>query len=497
MIRKNRLFVVLVIWILAVTSIFPEASGSRPRLAAFGFNNLTGDGRFDLPAEASTETLALSMRMLGMYDVVFSNMVLRNGNIERLSDYCAQESVDFVLFGDLSPSGKDSWQFRLSVFDRASGSVTITKTASCESVLGVFEATDQLMISVLTAITGRHIGFGSLEFVNTGDALDFEVDVDGFFLARNPSVVDRLPDGTHRVQVFQGTGQVRNEVSAQDVTIVEGKPVKVSFALEKAKEPAPEILVRTVYLESGSDTPTMTKVRGGTPAKRWSYGPVADFSMSLTEVTQTQYRKIMDKNPSAFNGVNLPVENLTWYDAIAFCNALSVSEGLEVAYTFEDKDVVWNTKANGYRLPTEAEFVYASRGGADGGRFKYPGGDEIGELAWGMWNSSGKTHYVAQKKPNEFGFYDLGGNVSEWCWLGAKRNKKAELPEKIVGEYFITYDVYKNRLPSNKACVMMGGSYLNDNPESFEIGKNLSTKLTEFWDPRKNGVGFRVCRNAE
>ena len=109
MIRKNRLFVVLVIWILAVTSIFPEAAGSRPRLAAFGFNNLTGDGRFDLPAEASTETLALSMRMLGMYDVVFSNMVLRNRNIDLLSDYCALDNFDVVLLQYISQCGKYPW----------------------------------------------------------------------------------------------------------------------------------------------------------------------------------------------------------------------------------------------------------------------------------------------------------------------------------------------------------------------------------------------------
>ncbi|HOT63313.1 MAG TPA: SUMF1/EgtB/PvdO family nonheme iron enzyme, partial [Treponemataceae bacterium] len=370
MMKKASLLAALTIWILAAGSLFPEPAGSRPRLAAFGFNNLTGDARFDLPAEASTETLALSMRMLGIYDVAFSDMILRNGSIERLADYCARESVDFVLFGDISPSGKDSWKFRLSVFDRASGSVTITKTAACAGVLGVFDATDRLMVSVLTAITGRHVGFGSLAFVNTGDALDFEVDVDGFFLARNPATVDRLLDGTHRVQVYQGTGQVRTEVYAQDVTITEGKTATVSFALEKAKEPAPEVLVRTVYLESGSDIPTMTRVRGGTPAKRWSYGPVADFYMSLTEITQTQYRKVMDKNPSVFNGVNLPVENLSWYEAVEFCNALSRSEGLELAYALEDKDVVWNTKANGYRLPTEAEFVFASLGGAEGGRFK-------------------------------------------------------------------------------------------------------------------------------
>jgi len=350
------------------------------------------------------------------------------------------------------------------------------------------------MVSVLTAITGRHVGFGSLAFINTGDALDFEVDVDGFFLARNPASVDRLLDGKHRVQVFQGTGQVRTEVYAREVTIAEGKVATVSFALEKAKEPAPEVLVRTVYLESGSDTPAMMKIKGGTPAKRWSYGPVADFYMSQTEITQTQYRKIMDKNPSAFNGGNLPVENLSWHDAIEFCNALSRREGLEPAYTLEDKDVVWNTKANGYRLPTEAEFAYASRGGAESGDRKYPGRDEIGELAWIKGNSAGKTHYVAGKKPNELGFYDLAGNVSEWCWFGAQPDKKGELPDRIVGEFFNTFHPKKfTRYPNNKACVAMGGSYLNDDPSSFTIGKITHNKLIE----EVRATGLRVCRNAE
>ena len=133
-------------------------------------------------------------------------------------------------------------------------------------------------------------------------------------------------------------------------------------------------------------------------------------------------------------------------------------------------------------------------GGAESGDRKYPGRDEIGELAWIKGNSAGKTHYVAGKKPNELGFYDLAGNVSEWCWFGAQPDKKGELPDRIVGEFFNTFHPKKfTRYPNNKACVAMGGSYLNDDPSSFTIGKITHNKLIE----EVRATGLRVCRNAE
>jgi formylglycine-generating enzyme required for sulfatase activity len=119
---------------------------------------------------------------------------------------------------------------------------------------------------------------------------------------------------------------------------------------------------------------------------------VSSFFMDKTEVTQVQYRKVMGKNPSNFSGCDdCPVEQVTWYDANAYAQKV------------------------GKRLPTEAEWEYAARGGNKSKGYTYSGSNTIGSVAWYNGNSSSKTHPVAQKQPNELGLYDMSGNVWEWC----------------------------------------------------------------------------------
>jgi len=140
---------------------------------------------------------------------------------------------------------------------------------------------------------------------------------------------------------------------------------------------------------------------------------VDSFYMDRYEVTQDVYRKLQISDPSHFKGSSLPVEQKTWIDAVRFCNIRSYEEGLELCY---DEDTLeCNFEANGYRLPTEAEWEYACRAGKT---TSYSFGDDPNELsryAWFIPNAGHKTQKVGRRKPNPWRLYDMHGNVAEWC----------------------------------------------------------------------------------
>jgi len=150
----------------------------------------------------------------------------------------------------------------------------------------------------------------------------------------------------------------------------------------------------------------------------------SSFLMSRTEVTQAQFTAVMGYNPSHFDGEDLPVEQVSWDEAVAYCNALSELEGLTPCYSDTGMNTVCDWTANGYRLPTEAEWEYACRAGTTTDYFtgemthesNTPLDYALNAAGWYGGNSGGESHPVACKWPNDFGLYDLHGNVWEWCW---------------------------------------------------------------------------------
>jgi formylglycine-generating enzyme required for sulfatase activity len=138
------------------------------------------------------------------------------------------------------------------------------------------------------------------------------------------------------------------------------------------------------------------------------------FAMASTHVTQGQYLAVMGVNPSHFTGdLNRPVESITWFNAVRYCNTLSTLVGYDMAYD----TITWvlDTSKNGFRLPTEAQWEYACRAGTTTEYWWGADTAGMGACTWSIYNSDSTTHPVASKSANAFGLYDITGNVWQWC----------------------------------------------------------------------------------
>jgi formylglycine-generating enzyme required for sulfatase activity len=242
--------------------------------------------------------------------------------------------------------------------------------------------------------------------------------------------------------------------------------------------------------------PGMIRVEGGTflmgsteeaykANERVHEVTLSSFFIAETEVTQAFWKAVMGNNPSRFAGDERPVDSVSWFDAVRFCNALSEKEGLAPAYVISGNTVSWDTSAGGYRLPTEAEWEYAARGGILGalspealGRAFYSGGEDPEALGWFNTNSGKTSHPVKSKAPNELGLYDMSGNVWEWCW-------------DYFGEYPQGPATDPAGLAEGGRRVLRGGAWFTP--------VNLLRVTNRYWNApafKTNSVGFRLARNG-
>jgi formylglycine-generating enzyme required for sulfatase activity len=248
-----------------------------------------------------------------------------------------------------------------------------------------------------------------------------------------------------------------------------------------------------VYVEGGSFQ--MGSADGENNEKPLREVSVSPFFIGKYEVTQDQWREVMGYDNSYFTGTALPVERVSWYEAVEFCNKLSLKEGLSPCYVIDSEDYdpynkstsddlkwivscVWT--ANGYRLPTEAEWEYAARGGSRGRGYLYSGSDSLGAVAWYEENSGWSSQPIGTKAPNELGVHDLTGNVQEWCWDWYGR------------DYYADGQNSDPRGPeSGSYRVLRGGSWFNN-----DYNCRNAVRYYFIADCQYFYFGFRVARSA-
>ncbi|MCC6413236.1 MAG: formylglycine-generating enzyme family protein [Saprospiraceae bacterium] len=213
---------------------------------------------------------------------------------------------------------------------------------------------------------------------------------------------------------------------------------------------------------------------------------VAPFYIGAYEVTFEEYDNFcresgrLQPTDNGWGRGDMPVINIGWYDAVAYCNWLSKQQRLKPVYTIDGFNVSADWSANGYRLPLESEWEYAARGARKGQTWQFSGSGNADEVAWFRNNAADKPHAIGLKRPNELGLYDMSGNVAEWCWnwmapYPNTREKAAELAEGSA-EFLKVY---------------RGGSFQS---QTFRV--RVSSREAASPSSRLDQVGFRVARNA-
>lgn len=205
------------------------------------------------------------------------------------------------------------------------------------------------------------------------------------------------------------------------------------------------------------------ELRDDRTKEKWSV-EIEPFLLSRLPVTQDLYFKTTNENPSTYKGDLLPVETVSFKDAVIFCNKLSVQTDLNPCYLIqeENEEIIFEKSADGFRLPTEAEWEYACKAGTIGKRYGF-----LNDIAWYKDNSDNRTQKVGQKTPNAWGLYDMLGNVWEWC------------SDLYDTEVYVSYRIFRGGGFCDVERSVMATTRRRSHPLKFKI----------------EDLGFRVAKN--
>ncbi len=223
----------------------------------------------------------------------------------------------------------------------------------------------------------------------------------------------------------------------------------------------PGINMKMVYVEPGT-------FMMGSPGEKDSDEDETFHKVTVTrgywigvyEVRQREYQAVMNENPSNFKGDDFPVESVNWHDAVKFCDKLNklYAASLPPGYV--------------YRLPTEAEWEYAARGGKKSGGFRYSGGDDLSVVGWYDGNSGDTAHETGTKLPNELGIYDMSGNVSEWCHDWYEKYSGADQQDPSGAEENSAYRIHRGGAWDSKSrnCRLADRDFYLPGSPNIDIG---------------------------
>jgi formylglycine-generating enzyme len=310
---------------------------------------------------------------------------------------------------------------------------------------------DVCYIDQKITIYGEHFGYGDIQAKIVFDSTIF-VNKENCLKWNNSLIELHIPKGVSTGEIYIMTGQ---DTSNTKMITVNRLP------------PFTMILIPGGIFDMGSESGSANEMPVHSVRIDSLYA--AEF-----EVTQLLWKSVMDDLHEEFIGNNYPVANVGWYMAVDFCNKLSYIQGFDTCYSYKDSEVLCDFDANGYRLPTEAEWEYLCRAGTTG---DYSGND-LSSIAWFAENSGFNRHPVGTKQPNPFGIYDMHGNLWEWCWDWFDENYYEVSPEdNPQGPLKGTEDVIR------------GGSYADD------IFYLRSANRT-FPHADSSLCGFRIVRKA-
>jgi formylglycine-generating enzyme required for sulfatase activity len=253
-----------------------------------------------------------------------------------------------------------------------------------------------------------------------------------------------------------------------------------STAATSTDTDAKNLSIDMVYVEGGTFTMGDPKAKAGALEEPAHPVTVASFYLGKFEVTQKIWEEVMGYNNSHWKGDDLPIQGVSYYECLDFCNKLSLMEGLTPCYSGKKSYTTCDWSANGYRMPTEAEWEFACKGGTQSKNYSYSGSNNIDAVAWYKTNSGKMAHPVGQKQANELGIYDMSGNLGEWCWDWMDPNyfKKEPMDNPRGAKLGIFH-------------LVRGGSW-NSKEKFCHVAKRDSFEPDHRYSREK---GFRLCRS--